>query len=162
EDTKDQQEYEKAFEELLQEFNQGLNFKENIQDANLKSLEEALKGIEEDLSTKKVKFKPSLAFEFLLKDFINSFFPFSDLLFDLSGFDLSKRLVKAIIRSKLGSFKELLCEELGLAYIIYTLGSKNIDLIKQKAHKLRLNQAINQKAFSQAIELIQKNELETS
>ena len=162
EDTKDQQEYEKAFEELLQEFNQGLNFKENIQDENLKSLEETLKGIEEDLSTKEVKFKPSLAFEFLLKDFINSFFPFSDLLFDLSGFDIGKRLVKAIIRSKLGSFKELLCEELGLAYIIYTLGSKNIDLRKQKAHKLRLNQAINQKAFSQAIELIQKNELETS
>lgn len=98
--------------------------------------------------------------DIVIKDFIISFFPFADILFNMSGFDIAKHLTKTMIRYYRHYYNAML-EEFGLAYIMKIMTDKNItfntkDYGKTSKAQKRFKK-LKKKAFIQYIILLQND-----
>lgn len=131
--------------EKLDENNQG----------NLEILEAKIQELEKTLQNKKSKesLKAGESLQIIIEHFITSFFPFAKLFFNLSPFNLNKKLVKLLISYKMKHLKEALFEELGLAYLAYILYSHNMEIHIQNKNKMleKKFKQLKKKSFIQAI-----------
>ncbi|RDU59580.1 hypothetical protein [Helicobacter sp. MIT 14-3879] len=129
---------------------------------NLDALENKLQELEEKLQKKKPKedLKVSESLQVMIEHFITSFFPFASLLLDLNSFNISKKFVKLFVSYKIKTLKEVLFEELGLAYIAYIVYHNNMNINSQMNRKNKNAQkfkSLKRKSFVQAIKLIQNS-----
>ncbi|TQR53119.1 hypothetical protein [Campylobacter troglodytis] len=98
--------------------------------------------------------------DIVIEDFIISFFPFADILFNISGFDIAKHLTKTMIRTY-RNYWNAMFEEFGLAYIMKIMTDKNLSFNAKKYSKTTKAQKrfkkLKKKAFIQYIILLQND-----
>lgn len=130
---------------------------------NLETLENKLQELEEELQKKKPKedLKTSESLQVMIEHFITSFFPFASLFFNLSPFNLSKKLVKLLVSYKIKHLREVLFEELGLAYLAYILYNHDMKIHIQTYRRNRTLERkferLKKKSFIQAVKQVQNS-----
>ncbi len=130
---------------------------------NLETLENKLQELEEELQKKKPKenLKTSESLQVMIEHFITSFFPFASLFFNLSPFNLSKKLVKLLVSYKIKHLREVLFGELGLAYLAYILYNHDmkihIQTYKRNRTLERKFERLKKKSFIQAVKQVQNS-----
>ncbi|MCX2683839.1 hypothetical protein OQH60_08165, partial [Campylobacter sp. MIT 21-1685] len=131
---------------------------------NLETLESKLEDLEKDLQEENqtsTRIKTSQAFQVIMEHFITSFFPFAQLFFNLSPFNLSKKLVKLLVSSKIKPLREVLFGELGAAYLASILYNHNMNIHTQSYKKNRTLERkfkqLKKKSFVQALKQVQNS-----